>query len=172
MDTPEDIAADLSPLEQRRAALRALSDDIMETIKDFPKPQSWLEGDRAMRCLGTADRVTVQLFSKVRAHTSPQRNTAPPAPEPEAPFVYTYDDDGVEDGEETDSGKALDAALDDMEALLDAIDRGETPAPGKRPQLPAAKAPATNGRNTSYQDLAQHLSRGRDLLMELAAVPP
>jgi hypothetical protein len=171
MDTSEDTAASLSPLEQRREALRALSDDIMEAIKDFPKPQSWLEGDRAMRCLGTADRVTVQLFSKVRAHTSPQRNTAPPAPEPAAP-VYTYDDDGVEDAGETDSGKALDAALDDTEALLDAIDRGETPTPGKRPQLPAAKAPAANGRDTSYQDLAQHLSRGRDLLMELAAVPP
>ncbi len=170
MDTSADITDNLSPLEQRRAALRALSDDVMEIIKGLPKPTTWLEGDRAMRCLGTADRVTVQLFSKVRAHTPTERRQTPARPA--APFVYTYDDDEAEDAGDTDSGKALDAAMDDMEALLDAIDRGETPAPVKRAQLPAPKAITANRRDASYQNLAQVLTRGRDLFMELATVPP
>lgn len=172
MDISDDIAIPLSPLEQRRAALRALSDEIMETIKTLPKPQSWLEGDRAMRCLGTADRVTVQLFTKVKAHTP--RPTSPlrvPIPvqtsEPEAPFVYCYDDDGVEDTAETDDGAALDAALDDMEALLDALDRGETPAPVKHPAKPTITR-----RDTPYHNLAQTFAHGRDLLTQLATAPP
>jgi len=180
MDTSDDISASLSPLEQRRAALRDLSDDIMETIKTLPKPQSWLEGDRALRCLGTADRVTVQLFSKVKAHTPSERRhtealsvrpAAPVrAPEPEAPFVYVYDDDEIDATDvpaEDSDGEALDAALDDMEALLDAIDRGDTPAPIK----PSAK-PAATSRNTPYHNLAQHFARGRDLIMELSTAPP
>ncbi|MGN6366107.1 hypothetical protein [Asticcacaulis taihuensis] len=174
MDISDDIAATLTPLEQRRAALRALSDEIMETIKTLPKPQSWLEGDRAMRCLGTADRVTVQLFTKVKAHNPAPRPAAPvraPMPvqasESEAPFVYCYDDDGVEDATETDDGAALDAALDDMEALLDALDRGETPAPAK----PPAK-PTPTSRDTPYRNLAQTFARGRDLLTQLATAPP
>jgi hypothetical protein len=180
MDTSDDIATDLSPLEQRRAALRALSDDIMETIKTLPRPQSWLEGDRAMRCLGTADRVTVQLFTKVKAQTPAERRHTPvlsvrPAapvrsPETEAPFVYSYDDDEIDSGlmpAEDSDGAALDTALDDMEALLDAMDRGETPAPAKRPVKPV-----TTGRDTPYQNLAQTFALGRDLLMELNATPP
>ena len=123
MDTSDDIAVTLSPLEQRRAALRALSDEIMEAIKTLPKPQSWLEGDRAMRCLGTADRVTVQLFTKVKAHaprpTAPLRApVAVHASEPEAPFVYCYDDDSVEDATESDDGAVLDAALDGLEVRI------------------------------------------------------
>jgi hypothetical protein len=181
MDMMDATPADLSPLEQRRAALRALSDDIMETIKTLPKPLTWLEGDRAMRCLGTADRVTVQLFTKVKAHTPAERRQAPAlsvrpaaplrAPETDAPFVYTYDDDEIDDGlkpAEDSDGEALDAALDDMEALLDAIDNGQTPAPVKRP----AKPTAVTGRDTPYQNLAQTFALGRDLIMELSAAPP
>ena len=181
MDMMDDTLADLSPLEQRRAALRALSDDIMETIKTLTKPQSWLEGDRAMRCLGTTDRVVVQLFTKVKAHTPAERRHTPAlsarptapvrAPETEAPFVYSYDDDEIDSGDtpaEDSDGAALDAALDDMEALLDAIDRGETPAPAKRP----AKPTAVTSRDTPYQNLTQTFALGRDLLMELNATPP
>ncbi|MGN6363252.1 hypothetical protein [Asticcacaulis taihuensis] len=180
MDIKDDTLGDLSPLEQRRVALRALSDDIMETIKTLPKPQSWLEGDRAMRCLGTADRVTVQLFTKVKAHTTAERRQTPAlsvrpttpirAPETEAPFVYTYDDDEIDaDAPSADcDGAALDSALDDMEALLDAMDRGETPSPAKRP----AKPTAATGRDTPYQNLAQTFALGRDLLMELNTAPP
>ena len=181
MDIKDDIATELSPLEQRRAALRALSDDIMETIKTLPKPQSWLEGDRAMRCLGTADRVTVQLFTKVRAQRPAEHRQTPTlsvrptasvrAPETEAPFVYSYDDDEIDTGDmpaEDSDGATLDAALDDMEALLDAIDRGETPAPAKRPAKPAT----TTSRDTPYQNLAQTFALGRDLIIELAAAPP
>ncbi|MDE1193057.1 MAG: hypothetical protein PW786_13065 [Arachidicoccus sp.] len=172
MDTSDDMTADLSPLEQRRAALRALSDDIMDIIKDLPKPTTWLEGDRAMRCLGTADRVTVQLFRKVKAHIPAKARHIPaysaaPACEPEAPFVSRFEDDDVENVEETDDGAALDIMLDDMEALLDAIDRGETPAPVKL----SAKCVAT-GHDTPYHTLAQALNRGRDLLNELATAPP
>jgi len=168
MDIPDNITANLSPLEQRRAALRALSDDIMEIIKGLRKPTTWLEGDRALRCLGTAERVAAQLFSKVRAHIPAESRQTPARPA--APFVHTYDDDEAEDTGGADSGKALDAAMDDMEALLDAIDRGETPPPAKQPQLPAAKAITANRRDASYQNLAQVLTRG--LLMELATVPP
>jgi len=174
MDISDDIAVTLSPLEQRRAALRALSDEIMETIKTLPKPQSWLEGDRAMRCLGTADRVTVQLFTKIKAHNPAPRPAVPvrapmpvQAPETEAPFVYRYDDGGVEAVTETDDGAVLDAALDDMEALLDALDRGETPAPAK----PPAK-PTPTSRDTPYRNLAQTFAHGRDLLTQLATAPP
>lgn len=182
MDTSDDIAADLSPLEQRRAALRALSDDIMDAIKLLPKPQSWLEGDRTMRCLGTADRVTVQLFSKVRAHTPAERRHSPAlsvrpaatvsASRSQAPVSPVYDEDEIDadmPAEDRDGGQALDAALDDMEARLDAIDRGEAPAPVHRP---AVKLTATTGRDTPYQTLAAHLALGRDLLMELNAASP
>lgn len=186
MDTSDDIAVTLSPLEQRRAALRALSDDIMDVIKNLTKPQSWLEGDRAMRCLGTTDRVVVQLFSKVRAPAPAERTTAPalsarpaasvsapvpaPMPEPEAPFVYIYDDEEDDDAPaDTDGGKALDAALDNMEALLDAIDRGERPKP---PRRPAPVSQTANGQTTPYHAMAQHLARGRNLIMDLATAPP
>ena|GEM_PF-3788153 len=181
----DDTAPELSPLEQRRAELRALSDDIMETIKPLPKPQSWLEGDRAMRCLGTTNRVMVQLFSKVKAHTpsehrqalvirpaAPVRATIPvQASGPEAPLVYNFDDNeiGASDTppEDSDSSAALDAALDDMESLLDAIDCGETPILNKR----SAQSTAAANRDTPYHNLAQHLARGRDLLMELPLRP-
>lgn len=176
----DNIATDLSPLEQRRAALRALSDDIMETIKTLPKPQSWLEGDRAMRCLGTTDRVVVQLFTKVRAPAPSERRQTPAlsvrpaapvrAPETETPFVHS-DDNEIDSGDtpaEDSDGATLDAALDDMEALLDAIDNGQTPAPVKRP----AKPTAVTGRDTPYQNLAQTFALGRDLIMELSAAPP
>ena len=120
-----------------------------------------------MRCLGTADRVTIQLFSKVRAPKSAPRPAAPVRlSEPETPFVYVHDDDGADDADDTDGGAALDAALDDMEALLDAIDRGETPPPVTRPA-----PPAVTGRDTPYNNLAQHFARGRELIMELSAAP-
>ncbi len=177
----DDNLTEPSPLEQRRAVLRALSDDIMETIKTLPKPQSWLEGDRAMRCLGTADRVTVQLFTKVKAQTLAERRQTPAlsvrpaasvrAPETDAPLVYSYDDDEIDPADmpaEDSDGEALDAALDDIEALLDAMGRGETPAPSKRP----AKPTAVTGRDTPYQNLTQTFALGRDLIMELSAAPP
>ena len=133
MDMKDNTPTDLSPLEQRRAALRALSDDIMETIKTLPKPQSWLEGDRAMRCLGTADRVTIQLFTKVKAHTPAERRqtqalsvrpTAPiRAPKPDAPFAYSYDDDEINAG---------DMPAEDSDCAMRSLDLC-APSAGSRP---------------------------------------
>ncbi len=177
METSDDIATELSPLEQRRAELRALSDEIMAVIKTLSKPTTWLEGDRAMRCLATSDRTMVQLFSKVRAHSPSSRASAPSAPRdpvPEPAFVYRYDDDGVDDivdSDEDSAGQALDTALDDMEALLDALDSGVIPASKTTlKSLPAAK-PAKPGSHGGYHQLAHTLTRGRDLLLELAANP-
>ncbi|MDI7774146.1 hypothetical protein [Asticcacaulis sp. EMRT-3] len=60
MDRTDALEDDLSPLEQRRVRLRAFADEMMETIRALPKPQTWLEGERAMRCIASSDRVVVQ----------------------------------------------------------------------------------------------------------------
>jgi len=91
---------DASPLETRRAELRALHDRILEATKALPMPQSHAEADRAFRCVASADRALIQLYSKasvttLRAYSPRAARTPTATPEPDD-FVYIYDD-GIDD---------------------------------------------------------------------------
>ncbi len=115
MDISEDIA-DLSPLEQRRMRLRAFADRVLEAVEALPMPKTAVDSERTLRTITAADRMLVQIYSKVSSQkqirpyiprpvgyasaVSAPRTPAPldmPPPVKEAPFVYTYDDDGVDD---------------------------------------------------------------------------
>jgi hypothetical protein len=142
MDSSDDITADLSPLEQRRMRLRAFADRVLEAVEALPMPKTALDGERTLRAVTAADRMLIQIYSRVtplqQQPTSPSVSRAPrsepvssmpaslrallypevkrepeiEAPETEcnAPFVYRYDDDGVDEGLE-------DAPEDDAEPL-------------------------------------------------------
>jgi hypothetical protein len=157
MDMINDTLADLSPLEQRRARLRAFADRVLEAVEALPMPKTALEGERTLRTVTAADRMLVQIYSKVSAARQILPEVAsPPAPsaanpplspyfsrpfserfpslwaalspepspeQPEAPseeagFVYTYDDDEIDEPEVL-SPEAL-AALD-LEQRANAI---------------------------------------------------
>ena len=147
MDTSQKIAADLTPLEQRRERLRAFADRVLEAVEALPMPKNAVDSERTLRTITAADRMLVQIYSKVSGSAqilpqvtspvayapskflrdaisafeariaTPREATPQPvqtAPE-ETPFVYTYDDDEIDDatGEETEplSPEAL-TALD------------------------------------------------------------
>ena len=143
MDSTHDIAADLTPLEQRRERLRAFADRVLEAVEALPMPKNAVDSERTLRTITAADRMLVQIYSKVSGSaqilpqvTSPvvytpskslrdaisafeARMARPPevTPQPaqtareEAPFVYTYDDDEIDEEAEPLSPEAL-TALD------------------------------------------------------------
>jgi len=89
---------DLSPLDARRAELRDLHDRILEATKALPMPQSHAEADRAFRCVASADRALIQIYSKASLKTlrawSPRTPGTPVAATAEPDdFEYIYDDD-------------------------------------------------------------------------------
>ncbi len=125
MDSFDDTFADLSPLEQRRMRLRAFADRVLEAVEDLPMPKTTLDSERTLRAVTAADRMLVQIYSRVtplqqqpithpigRSVDAPASRPAPApvvpnplkaapvvaqAAEETAPFVYRYDDDGVDD---------------------------------------------------------------------------
>ncbi|WP_349320686.1 hypothetical protein [Asticcacaulis sp. MM231] len=151
MDTSHDIAADLTPLEQRRERLRAFAERVLEAVEALPMPKNAVDSERTLRTITAADRMLVQIYSKVSAAatvlpqvTSPvvytpskpvrdaisafeARMARPPqmtpqvTPQPaqlameEAPFVYSYHEEEIDDVAEAEaeplSPEAL-AALD------------------------------------------------------------
>lgn len=114
METSPEIDHNPSPLEQRRERLRRFADRVMEAIEQLPMPESFIEGERAQRCLAQTDRTLVQLHSRpgTRPNTvpnggtspAPSRSATPRAPEPEPPFAYSYDDDDIDDPDDLDNG--------------------------------------------------------------------
>ena len=144
MNSSQDIAADLTPLEQRRGRLRAFADRVLEAVEALPMPKNAVDSERTLHTITAADRMLVQIYSKVSgsAQILPQvaspyvyppiskslskvieafeARTATPrevTPQPaqtareEAPFVYTYDDDEIDEEAEPLSPEAL-TALD------------------------------------------------------------
>lgn len=125
MDSSDDTTTDLSPLEQRRMRLRAFADRVLEAVEALPMPRTALDGERTLRAVTACDRMLVQIYSRVtplqqqpitppigRSVDAPVSRHAPApvvsnplkaAPEvaqtakETAPFVYRYDDDGVDD---------------------------------------------------------------------------
>lgn len=125
MDSFDDITADLSPLEQRRMRLRAFADRVLEAVEDLPMPKTALDAERTLRAVTAADRMLVQIYGRVtplqqqpithpisRSVDAPASRATPvpvasnpmkaaseaaPKAEDTAPFVYRYDDDGVDD---------------------------------------------------------------------------
>ncbi len=125
MDSSEDTTTDLSPLEQRRMRLRAFADRVLEAVEALPMPKTALDSERTLRAVTACDRMLVQIYSRVTplqqqpiTHPVSQSVYAPasrPAPAPlvsnpmkampeaavaaedNAPFVYNYDDDGIDD---------------------------------------------------------------------------
>ena len=145
MDTSQDITTDLSPLEQRRARLRAFADRVLEAVEDLPMPKTHIDSERTLRAITAADRMLVQIYSRVtplqQQPISPSVSRAPrsapvssmPAsvravrhpeierePETEdAPFVYRYDDDGVDDGLEAAPEDEAEPLSEEAKAALD-----------------------------------------------------
>ena len=144
MDSSHDIAADLTPLEQRRERLRAFADRVLEAVEALPMPKNAVDSERTLRTITAADRMLVQIYSKVsgsaqilpqvaspyvyppiskslskvieafevRTGTPPETTTQPAQTAvEEVPFVYTYDDDEIDEETEQPSPEAL-TALD------------------------------------------------------------
>lgn len=151
MDTPENITADLSPLEQRRARLRAFADRVLEAVEALPMPKTHMDSERTLRAITAADRMLVQIYSRVtplqQQPMSPSVSSAPrsapvssmpaslrallypkierepeteaPETEDNAPFVYRYDDDGVDEDLENAPEDAAEPLSPDARAALD-----------------------------------------------------
>ena len=118
MDILEDITGGLSPLEQRRARLRAFADRVLEAVEALPMPKAAADAERTLRTVTAADRMLVQLYKRitplqqidsVTIRRSSYPSYAPRVPNPsmatpktgeQTPFVYSYDDDGVDDSPE------------------------------------------------------------------------
>ncbi|ESQ90432.1 hypothetical protein [Asticcacaulis benevestitus] len=82
MDTSQDIAAGLTPLEQRRERLRAFADRVLEAGEALPMPKNAVDSERTLRTITAADRMLVQIYSKVSA-------TSTHLPQVTSPVVYT-----------------------------------------------------------------------------------
>ncbi len=147
MDTPENVTADLSPLEQRRARLRAFADRVLEAVEALPMPKTHMDSERTLRAITAADRMLVQIYSRVtplqQQPISPSNGHAPrssmpaslrallypkierepeteaPETEDNAPFVYRYDDDGVDEDLENAPEDAAEPLSPDARAALD-----------------------------------------------------
>lgn len=138
MDTSDDIATDLSPLEQRRMRLRAFADRVLEAVEALPMPKTHLDSERILRAITAADRMLVQIYSRVtpsqqqpispsvsRAASMPAslRTALQPEIEPEtednAPFVYRYDDDDVDEALEDAPDEEAEPLSPDARAALD-----------------------------------------------------
>lgn len=151
MDTSENIAADLSPLEQRRARLRAFADRVLKAVEDLPMPKTHMDSERTLRAITAADRMLVQIYSRVtplqqqaispsvsraprsapvsfmpaslRAVLNPEIEREPetevPKTEGNAPFVYRYDDDGIDEGLEDAPEDTAEPLSEEARAALD-----------------------------------------------------
>ncbi len=97
MDILEDITGGLSPLEQRRARLRAFADRVLEAVEALPMPKTAADAERTLRTVTAADRMLVQLYKRItplqqidpvpvsRSSYAPRVPNPPKAtPEPEA----------------------------------------------------------------------------------------
>lgn len=111
MDTSENITG-LSPLEQRRTRLRAFADRVLEAVEALPMPKTAADAERTLRTVTTADRMLVQLYKRIAPLQQIDRSYAPRVPnspratptrEEDTPFVYNFDDDGVDDAPEPDA---------------------------------------------------------------------
>jgi len=116
MDLMDDSLADLSPLEQRRMRLRAFADRVLEAVEALPMRRTALDGEPTLRVVTACDRMLVQIYSRVTplqqqpiphmVRPTVYKPSAPHTPNPpkveqaredNVPFVYRYDDDGVDD---------------------------------------------------------------------------
>lgn len=76
-DQPEtsndDSDADQAPviIKPPRRRLRARADRLLEVIGLIPDPDSFLEGERASRCLLATDRMLSQLYEAPQSHNKP-----------------------------------------------------------------------------------------------------
>ena len=76
-DQPEasndDSDADQAPviIKPPRRRLRARADQLLEVIGRIPDPDSFLEGERAGRCLLATDRMLSQLYEAPQSHNKP-----------------------------------------------------------------------------------------------------
>jgi hypothetical protein len=121
MDISDNIATDLSPLEQRRTRLRAFADRVLEAVEALPMPKTAADAERTLRTVTSADRMLVQLYKRITplqqidpatasrapypsyARRVPTPPEARPKTEEDAPFVYSYADDGVDNAPEPDA---------------------------------------------------------------------
>jgi hypothetical protein len=119
MDISDNIATDLSPLEQRRARLRAFADRVLEAVEALPMPKTAADAERTLRTVTSADRMLVQLYKRITPLQQIDPATASRAPYPsyarrvptppearpktDTPFVYSYADDGVDNAPEPDA---------------------------------------------------------------------
>jgi len=163
MDTSENIT-DLSPLEQRRARLRAFADRVLEAVEALPMPKNAADAERTLRAISTADRMLVQLYKRITplqqidpatvslssypsyAPRVPNPPAAAPNTEENTPFVYNFDDDGVDNAPEPDAGQLSPEALaqpdleqranDIFQAYLKAIAENPEEATEQNPDHP------------------------------------
>jgi len=129
MENSKDITGGLSPLEQRRARLRAFADRVLEAVEALPMPKNAADAERTLRAVTTADRMLVQLYKRITplqqidpatvslssypsyAPRVPNPPEATPKTEEDTPFVYNFDDDGVDNAPEPDAGPLSPEAL-------------------------------------------------------------
>ena len=60
---------ELTPLEARRARLRALADKLLDTLEGLDAPETHLEADRAAKAYVSADRMFTLLFQDAGRRT-------------------------------------------------------------------------------------------------------
>ena len=160
MDTSENITG-LSPLEQRRTRLRAFADRVLEAVEALPMPKTAADAERTLRTVTTADRMLVQLYKRIAplqqidpatVSLSPYPSYAPRVPNPpeamprteeDTPFVYNFDDDGVDDAPEPEAGPLSPEALAqlDLEQRANDIFQAYLKAIAENPEEAAEQNP-------------------------------
>ncbi len=121
MEPTQDTPDDLSPLEMRRARLRAFQDKVMDHVETLPMPATYIEAERAQRYIGVTDRVLVQLYSRPAKPEMRLREPSVPGdlkpsprpklwPENDPDLTYDFGDDGV--GETTAAAEPQRTAFD------------------------------------------------------------
>jgi hypothetical protein len=69
MESIETGREELTPLEARRARLRALADKLLDTLEGLDAPETHLEADRAAKAYISADRMFTLLFQDAGRRT-------------------------------------------------------------------------------------------------------
>jgi len=159
MDTSENITG-LSPLEQRRARLRAFADRVLEAVEALPMPKTAADAERTLRAVTTANRMLVQLYKRITplqqidpatvslpsypsyAPRVPNPPEAAPKTEADIPF-YNFDDDGVDDAPEPGAGPLSPEALAqlDLEQRANDIFQAYLKAIAENPEEAAEQNP-------------------------------
>ena len=106
--TDDDSTTDTGVVKPPRQRLRVFGDRLLKVIGHIPDPDSFLEGERAGRCVLATDRMLCQLYEAPQTHTGAKAKSSG--------FADDEDEQESADGSDNEWGAAFLAKVERMTA--------------------------------------------------------